>query len=194
MRSLPRRKPASMPVDRSAPASFPRLIGRPHIRSVADRQVASIARAGGRDVLRAIASGQLPPPPAASLLQLELIDVDDGLTTFGFVARPEFGNPDHAHGGLLAAILDFGVATAVWSQQPAGVRVVTTDLHVSFLLPIELDGAEYRCTGRVAHSGRSQVNAVAEIAALDGEVRVMAMATCRVLPTHPSRAVESSSA
>lgn len=139
----------------------------------------------GRDVLAAIADGRLPPPPAATLLALDLVEVGDGATVFGFDARPEIGNPVSAHGGILAAIVDFAVATAVWSQQPAGMQVVTADLHVSFLRPIALDGARYTCAGRVIHAGRSQVNAVAEIRSRDGELHVQAMATCRVMaPDH----------
>lgn len=153
----------------------------------AERVVSREPNGTGRDVLDAIARGHLPAPPAAVLLELELLAVDDGIATFGFVARPEIGNPDNAHGGILAAIADFGVAAAVWSQQPANVRIVTADLHVSYFTPIESDGAEYRCTGRVTHTGRSQVNAEAEIASLDGEVRAVAMATCRVLPARSVR-------
>lgn len=137
--------------------------------------------ATGADLLRAISAGRLDPPPAAALLDLDLLVVEDGRTVFGFVARPEIGNPVSAHGGILAAIADFAVSTAVWTVHPADARVVTADLHVSFLKPIELDGAEYRCTGWVVHTGRSQANALAEIRALDGDVRVQSMATCRIL-------------
>lgn len=140
--------------------------------------------ATGRDVLRAIARGELPAPPAALLLDLELLDVENGRTTFGFVARPEIGNPHHAHGGILAAIADFGVATAVWSQQRADTKVVTADLHMSYFRPIALDGARYTCVGHVIHAGRGQVNATAEIRGAHGDVHAMAVATCRVLPPH----------
>lgn len=143
--------------------------GRPHVSS-------------GADLLRAIADGTLDPPPAATLLDLELLEVEEGRTTFGFVARPEIGNPLTAHGGILAAIADFAVSTAVWTQQAADARVVTADLHVSFLQPIELDGAEYRCFGWVLHAGRSQATAIAEISAMDGSLHVHSLATCRILP------------
>lgn len=141
----------------------------------------------GADVLRAIARCELPPPPAAVLLGLELLEVEDGRTRFDFVARPEIGNPHTAQGGVLAAIADFGVATAVWSQQPADAQVVTADLHVSYFRPIELDGAMYTCIGRVVHAGRTQVNAIAEIRAADDEMRALAIGTCRVLTPHPDR-------
>lgn len=138
--------------------------------------------ATGADLLRAIAERRLDPPPAAVLLGLELLDVGDGRTTFGFVSRPEIGNPDRAHGGVLAAIADFAVSTAVWTQQPIDARIVTADLHVSFMEPIELDGESYRCRGWVVHAGRTQANAMAEIRGPAGDLRVECLATCRILP------------
>lgn len=135
----------------------------------------------GGDLLAAIVRGQLPPPPAATLLGLELNHVGAGVTRFAFTARPEIGNPDHAHGGILAAIVDFAVATAVWTATPAHARIVTADLHVSFLRSIDLDGAGYMCEGRLTHLGRSQANATAEIRDSEGVVYALGMATCRVL-------------
>lgn len=45
----------------------------------------------GRELLEAIRSGALPPPPAAQLLRLDLEVVGDGETVFGFDADPAFG-------------------------------------------------------------------------------------------------------
>lgn len=146
------------------------------------RNTTRSAARSGRHVLEAIAAGTLPPPPAATLLALDLESVGDGVTRFGFDAREAIGNPTAAHGGVLAAIADFAVTTAVWTRLPAEVSVVTADLHVSFLRTIPLDGARYDCTGRVVHIGRSQATATAEIRSWSGELHVLAMATCRMRP------------
>lgn len=147
-----------------------------------DTTIERPADASGRDLLAAIAAGVLPPPPAAVLLALDLEEVGDGTTRFGFDARPEIGNPDAAHGGVLAAIADFATSTAVWTRWPADAQVVTTDLHVSFLRGIALDGSRYHCTGQIVHDGRTQANASAEIRSLSGKLHVVALATCRVRP------------
>lgn len=140
----------------------------------------------GRDLLAAIVAGQIAPPPAAELLRLDLEYVGDGETRFGFLARSEYGNPDAVHGGILAAIADFAAATAIWTRLPAETRVVTADLHVSFLRRIDLDASRWRCVGRVTHLGHTQANATADIVAGDGTVHVQAMATCRLLtPARP---------
>lgn len=135
----------------------------------------------GRDLLAAIVTGQIAPPPAAELLRLDLEYVGDGETRFVFSARPEYGNPDAVHGGILAAITDFAAATAVWTRLPVEKRVVTADLHVSFLRRVDLDGGRWRCAGRVTHLGHTQANATAQIVAADGTIHVQAMATCRIL-------------
>jgi uncharacterized protein (TIGR00369 family) len=134
----------------------------------------------GAVLLDAIRAGTLPPPPAAELLRLDLEVVGDGTTTFGFTAEPGFGNPGNVHGGILSAIADFAVTTAIWTRLPAEASVVTADLHVSYLRRLALDGARYRCTGTVVHLGRTQANALAVITAADGTEHVRAMGTCRI--------------
>lgn len=134
----------------------------------------------GRSLLEAIRDGILAPPPAAELLRLDLERVADGQTVFGFDADPAFGNPTVMHGGILAAIADFAVTTAVWSQVSADSDIVTADLHVSYLRTVPLDGARYRCRGSVLHLGRTQANATAVVIAEDGTTHLHALATCRI--------------
>lgn len=148
--------------------------------SLADVTAEHVRAGTGRELLEAIRSGVLPPPPAAELLRLELEVVGDGETVFGFDADPAFGNPGAVHGGILAAIVDFAVTTAVWTKLPAGADIVTADLHVSFLRTLPLDGTRYRCHGTVVHVGRTQANATAVVTADDGTAHLRGMATCRI--------------
>lgn len=134
----------------------------------------------GRALLDAIAAGGLPRPPAADLLDIELDAVGEGWTRFSFVAEERYANPLAVHGGVLAAIADFAVTTAIVTQLPAGADVVTADLHTTFFRSIPVDRRRYECVGRVVHLGRSQANATAEIRSPDGHLHVTALATCRV--------------
>lgn len=134
----------------------------------------------GRAMLDAIAAGALAPPPAAALLDLRLDGVGDGWTRFGFVADERFANPFAVHGGILAAVADFAVTTAILTRLPAGGDLVTADLHTTFLRSIPLDRRRYECIGRVVHLGRTQANATAEIRGPDGDLHVTALATCRI--------------
>lgn len=134
----------------------------------------------GRLLLEAIRTGALPPPPAAELLGIELEAVENGETVFAFDAIADYGNPGSVHGGILAAIADFAVTTAIWTQVSADADIVTADLHVTYLRGLPLDGARYTCTGRLLHLGRTQANAAATIVAADGTEHVHALATCRI--------------
>jgi len=134
----------------------------------------------GRSLLDAIATGAFPRPPAADLLDLDLDEVADGWTRFSFVADERYANPLAVHGGILAAIVDFAVTTAIVTQLPSGADVVTADLHTTFLRGIPLDRRRYDCVGRVVHLGRSQANATAEIRGPDGHLHMIAVATCRI--------------
>ena len=139
----------------------------------------------GRGILEAIRDGVLDPPPAAQLLRLQLEEVGEGRTVFTFRAEDSFANPNLVHGGVLAAIADFAVTTAIWTQAPAGADIVTSDLHVSYLRSVPLDGEVYRCHGSLQHLGRSQANASATVLSAAGETHVLALGTCRIR-THPT--------
>lgn len=145
--------------------------------------MSTIADAGqqtGRSILDLISSGAIPPPPAADLLGIDLEQVGDGETAFGFDARDAYGNPGSVHGGILAAIADFAVTTAIWTLVPVETDVVTADLHVSYFKRLDLDATRYRCLGRVIHLGRTQANAVAEVVDGAGVLHLHAAATCRL--------------
>ena len=135
----------------------------------------------GRDALEAIRDGRLDPPAAAALVDLDLVAVEDGHTTFRFQPAARFDNGDGAvNGGILATVADFAVSTAVMTLLPAGALVVTSNLNVSFLQRIASTGDALTCEGRVVHLGRQLAHAEATITDLDGGVCVRASATCYV--------------
>jgi uncharacterized protein (TIGR00369 family) len=136
-------------------------------------------RPAGLVLMEAIRDGVVPPPPAAELLGLDVDDVAEGAVTFGFVADARFSNGATTHGGVLAAISDFAVSTAVVTLVDAGADLVTTNLAVTYLRPVPL-GARYQCRGRVLHRGRTLVHAEAVMTDGAGHEVVRATATCHV--------------
>ena len=72
--------------------------------------VASASRGAGLagiDYLKAIASGEIPPPPIAVLLGFELEEVDEGRAVFAVTPSEFHYNPiGVVHGGLAATLLD----------------------------------------------------------------------------------------
>lgn len=108
----------------------------------------------GGSLLRAIRDGQLPPPRAAQLLGLDLVDVQYGHVVFNFDAATRFDNGQAAiHGGVLAAVLDLAVSTAMLTTVDIGTTVVTSNLNVTFVRPVHPDNGTLRCVGTLVHRG-----------------------------------------
>jgi uncharacterized protein (TIGR00369 family) len=137
------------------------------------------AKPAGLELMELIRNGVLPPPPAAVVLGLDIVDLAEGEVTFGFTADERYSNGATTHGGILAAVADFAVSTAVLSRLDAGTDVVTTNLSVSYLRPVP-HGGRYRCTGRVVHLGRTLGHAEAVMADDAGREVVRATATLHV--------------
>jgi uncharacterized protein (TIGR00369 family) len=116
----------------------------------------------GLELLELIRDGELPPPPAAVLLGLDIDEVSSGAVTFAFTGDDRFSNGATTHGGILAAVVDFALSTADLTCHDAGADVVTTNLAVTYLRPVPLTG-RYRCTGQVVHRGRTVAHAEARM-------------------------------
>ena len=120
----------------------------------------TVTKPAGLELMELIRDGELPPPPAALLLGLEIDAVSEGAITFAFTSDDRFSNGATTHGGVLAAVADFALSTAVLTQLEAGADVVTTNLAVTYLRPVLLTG-RFLCQGRVVHRGRTLAHAEA---------------------------------
>ncbi len=81
-------------------------------------------------------------------------------------------------GGIVAAMLDFAMAFAVWTQMPAGKAFSTATLTVNLLRPAV--PTRYIASGRVVRMGARVVFASGELVK-DGETVLVASASA-VLP------------
>lgn len=136
----------------------------------------------GLEHLRGIARGELPPPPIAETLGLELLEVEPGRVVFGLPAHEFLFNPiGSVHGGALATLIDSAASCAVHSVLDAGVAYATTDLHVTYVRAFGAGARRATCTGDLLHAGRRLATATARV--LDGEGRLLAhgTVTCAVL-------------
>ena len=121
---------------------------------------AVVAKAAGLELMELIRDGRLAPPPAATLLGLEIDDVRDGAITFGFTADERYSNGSATHGGILAAVADFALSTSVMTRLGPGADLVTTNLAVTYLRPVALAG-RFSCAASVVHLGRTLAHAEA---------------------------------
>lgn len=127
----------------------------------------------GLDYLRAIAAGEIPPPPIAKLLGFELVEVEEGRTVFAVTPAEFHYNPiGVVHGGLAATLLDSSMGCAVHSTLPAGTGYTTLELKVNFARAITHDTGRILCESTLIHRGRTVATA---------EGRVTAEATGKLL-------------
>jgi uncharacterized protein (TIGR00369 family) len=139
------------------------------------------AKMDGLSYVRAIAAGDLPPPPIAVLLNFSVVEIEAGRAVFEGEPREEHYNPiGVVHGGYAATILDSALGCAVHTTLPAGVGYTTLGLEVKFVRPIG-DGIErVRAAAEVVHRGRRQATAEARLTDV-GTEKLLAHATTTCL-------------
>jgi uncharacterized protein (TIGR00369 family) len=142
--------------------------------------VAALAGNVGIDVLRAMASGALPPPPVASMMGFAIDVVEVGRVVFALEPSEAHYNPlGTVHGGVLATLLDSAAGCAVHSVLPQGSGYTTVDLHTTFLRPVT--AASGRITAEGSMLSRGARTALAEARLTDGRGRLLAHATSTCL-------------
>lgn len=139
----------------------------------------------GLELMRAIASGDAPPPPVAILLGFDIDRVDEGNVVFSMDPRDEHTNPlGTVHGGIITTLLDSAMGCAVHTTLPPGGMYTTLELKVNFLRPVFGGGARLLAEGTVLHRGGTAVLAEATILE-DGTGRKVAHATSTCLILQP---------
>jgi uncharacterized protein (TIGR00369 family) len=143
-------------------------------------QAALAGRRPGLDLLRAMANGELPPPPILALIDIERMTADDGQVTFWLRPQEFHYNPiGSVHGGVIATMLDSAAGCSVHSTLPAGVGYTTLDLSIKYLKPVTMRSGLLRAEGSVLSKGRR--TALAEARLLDERDALLAHATSSCL-------------
>lgn len=147
--------------------------------------VASFERAvgmSGVEHLEAIASGELPPPPIAVLMNMHPVDIAHGRVSFAGTPGEEHYNPiGLVHGGYASTLLDTVLGCAVQSTLDAGQAYTTQTLEVKLQRPITLETGTVEAIGEVTYRGRRQATAEAKIVDSGGKVLATGTSTCMVL-------------
>jgi uncharacterized protein (TIGR00369 family) len=124
------------------------------------------AELAGLDYLRAMASGELPPPPIAALLGFELVEVEEGRAVFAVTPEEFHYNPiGVVHGGLAATLLDSAMGCAVHTTLPAGTGYTTLEVKVNFARAITRDTGRVVCDASLIHRGRTVATAEGRVTA-----------------------------
>lgn len=151
------------------------------------KQIAmACAQRSGLDAMRAIASGEIPPPPIAAVLSMRIPVIEDGEIVFTMPAAEFLCNPAATiHGGIIATLLDTVMTCAVYTKLPVGKTCTTVDINVRFVRPIAPDGSEIVARGRVLHAGRTRATAEASATDRDGKLYAHATGGMAILDLSP---------
>lgn len=138
-----------------------------------------VATRDGLDLMRAVSRGELPPPPIAKLLGMQVQEVAKGRVVFSLEPAEFHYNPiGSVHGGIAATLLDSALGCAVHTTLPAGVGYATLELKVNFVAPILASTGTVLAEGKVVHRGRTVATAEGRItAASDGALLAHGTAT-----------------
>jgi len=127
---------------------------------------AALVELDGLSALRAVMTGELPPPPMAALMGMELLEVDAGRALFAATPGPQHYNPlGTVHGGLAATLIDSATGCAVHTTLPRGATFTTIDLQVRYVRAITSETGRVLCEGTVVHRGRTLATAQATLTA-----------------------------
>jgi len=140
----------------------------------------------GLEYLRGIKNGQLPPPPIAMLVGMDITVVEDGEVVFTLAPHASHYNPlGVVHGGILCTALDTVAGCAVHSTLQPGWGYTSIDLNVSYLRGVTLDTGLITFTGRVIKRGKRVMFATAE--GVDATGNLVATASSSLLVIAPQK-------
>jgi len=141
----------------------------------------------GLEFFRQMMAGTIPPPPMVSLLELRMVEAEEGRVVFAGTAAEAFYNGmGVAHGGFVATLLDSALGCAINSTMPAGRAFTTLELQINYTRPLRRETGEVRCEARVIHVGRRVGTAEARVVDARGKIYAHGTTTC-ILVESPDR-------
>lgn len=139
----------------------------------------------GIELVKAFASGEVPPPPQEALVGLRMLDASHGrVDAVWEPTRTVINLAETVHGGYVAMVLDDVCCMAGVTLAERFLPMLTLSLNIDYLRPVRY-GTAYTVAGTVAHPGRRRIVANAVISDPDG--RPVAQATGSVIPNESFR-------
>jgi uncharacterized protein (TIGR00369 family) len=133
--------------------------------------------------LRAIQAGELPPPPIATLMNFNVVEIEEGRVVFAATPDGRVYNPlGTVHGGYVCTLLDSCMGCAVHSTLKAGQGYTSVELKVNFIRPLSEATGEVRAEGRVLSGGRQIATAEGRLVDARGRLLAHGTTTCLVFP------------
>src|ERR1700730_10966779 len=136
----------------------------------------------GLDYLKALQSGEFPPPPIAVLMGMWISEVSEGRAVFAVEPAEYHYNPlGTVHGGVIATLLDSALGCVVQSMLPAGTSYTTLELKVNYLRPVTAKTGTVYAEGKIIHLGGRIATAEARLTDAAGKLYAHGTTTCIIL-------------
>ena len=136
----------------------------------------------GIEYFRKMMAGELPPPAMLELLDIRLVEVDEGRVVFSATADERFYNGTGvAHGGFAATLLDSALGCAINSMMPAGKRFTTLELKINLTRPLTHEVGTLRCEAKVVHVGGRTATSEGRITDRNGKLYAHGTTTCIIV-------------
>jgi uncharacterized protein (TIGR00369 family) len=132
----------------------------------------------GLEYMRKLVAGELEAAPMTKLLNIKIVDVDEGRVVVSAEPTPEFENGLHiAHGGFAATLLDTALGCAVNSVMAAGKIFTTLEMKINFTRAVTRDTGTLTCAANIVHAGSRTATAEGRIVDVRGKVYAHGTAT-----------------
>ena len=142
---------------------------------------AVISELSGLERMRRLIAGELAAPPIAQLMNIRLVEADEGRAVFEGAPEEYHYNPiGMVHGGFAATLLDSAMGCAVHTTLPARVGYTTLEFKVNFVRPLKTGTGAVRAIGTVLHAGRTTALAEGRVVGADGALYAHASTTCLI--------------
>ena len=132
--------------------------------------------------LKALQSGELPPPPIAVLMGMWISEASEGRVVFALEPAEYHYNPlGTVHGGVMATLLDSAMGCVVQSMLPAGTSYTTLEIKVNYVRPITSKTGIVYCEGKIIHMGGRIATAEGRLTDANGKLYAHGTTTCIIL-------------
>ncbi len=159
---------------------------RPSAGGVVEQEVWQ--RLSGMQILEALLSGQLPPPPVHHLTGLTLTSAGPNRAAFALPASEWLTAPPpgRVQGGAVAMVAEAALSAAIQTTVPAATALASIDLKINYLRPLLADGRVATAHGEVIHAGRRIAVGNSEVLDADGRRIAVATGSAMLLPGRPA--------
>lgn len=137
---------------------------------------------GGLEYLQAVQRRELPGPPIAFLMNMDIQEVSAGHVVFTLQPAEYHYNPiGSIHGGVAATLIDSATGCAVQSMLAKGQAYTTLEIKVNYLRAMTINTGLIACEGKIIHMGGRIAVAEAQISDETGKIYAHGTSTCLLL-------------